>query len=81
MRGRWSRLLGGRSLLRERAVRGAHPIGDCPRCGDPLTAPTECWLDAERVVTEHLQSCPGRVVEETAPPIETSRVRHALRLA
>jgi hypothetical protein len=80
MRGRWHRLLGGRSLLRVRAVRGTHPIGDCPRCGDPLTAATEDWLDAERVVTEHLQSCPGELVQVPAR-VDPPRIRQALRLA
>src|SRR5436190_23904394 len=48
----------GRTLLRGRLRRRARPLGDCPRCGHALEASTECWFDADRVMTEQLQSCP-----------------------
>jgi len=40
------------------------PIGDCPRCGQMLEGSTECWFDAESIVTEHLLTCP---VPQAAP--------------
>jgi hypothetical protein len=45
----------GRSLLRGRHLR-ARPIGECPLCGHTLEG-SEDWLDAERVMGEHLRDC------------------------
>jgi len=46
----------GRSLLRERSSSRVRPIGRCPECGLPIEA-SEGWLDAERVVAEHVRAC------------------------
>ena len=54
--GAWIRRLMGRSLLRERQHLRARPFGDCPDCGTTLVS-SDDWLDAERVVTEHLRTC------------------------
>jgi len=60
----------GRSLLRERLPLRARPLGECQRCGRMLLGATDDWLDAERVVTDHLLSCelPGPVQHEAARP-------------
>jgi hypothetical protein len=56
MHASWIRRLIGRSLLRERQHMRERPFGACPSCGTTLVA-AEDWLDAERVVTEHLLTC------------------------
>ena len=65
MHGSWIRRLVGRSLLRERQRVRERPFGACPSCGTTLVA-AEDWLDAERVVTEHLLSCERRGVGRIA---------------
>jgi hypothetical protein len=70
MRVSWLRRFAGRGLLRQRLHHRVRPIGECPRCGGMLLVSTECWLDAERVVTEHLQHCRlVRAVPETGAPV------------
>lgn len=54
----WVRQLLGRGLLRRRARHRACTLGACPRCGRPLGA-REDWLEAERLVSEHLARCPS----------------------
>jgi len=70
----------GRSLLRERSGRRVRALGPCPSCGDVLSGPGECWLDAEHVMTEHLLDCARR--REAAPAPELRRQpSQVLRLA
>ena len=70
MRRSWLRRMMGRSVLRERLPLRARPLGDCPRCGRTLLGATANWLDAERVVTDHLLGCelPAPVRHEVARP-------------
>ena len=67
----------GRSLLRERLPLRARPLGACPRCGCTLLAPSEDWLDAENLVTDHLLVCEHRA----AVPEPLARPRVVLRPA
>jgi len=70
MRGSWIRRVIGRSLLRERPhLRTRWIIGECPRCGRELEGSSDCWFDADRVITEHLQTC------ERDRPVQVAR-RH-----
>jgi hypothetical protein len=79
MRTSWIRRVMGRSLLRRRSRQRTTAVGDCPRCGSVVLGATECWLDAERILTEHLRTCdPGAAVP--APP-RSGRVRGLLRHA
>lgn len=66
----WIRRVLGRSLLRERLPLRARPLGDCPRCGRTLLGATDDWLDAERIVTDHLLACelPAPVQHEAVRP-------------
>ena len=57
MRQSWLRRVMGRSLLRDRLPLRARPLGECPRCGRTLLGPSEDWLDAENLVTDHLRAC------------------------
>jgi hypothetical protein len=57
----------GRSLLRERQHVRSRPFGDCPACGATLVA-SDDWLDAERVVTEHLRTCEHDAAVRVARP-------------
>ena len=68
----------GRSLLRERLPLRARPLGDCPRCGRTLLGATDDWLDAERVVTDHLLACEQ---VEVSVQCEPARPRVVLRPA
>ena len=68
----------GRSLLRERLRLRARPLGECPRCGRTLLGPSEDWLDAERLVTDHLTVCEPAAAVREAPD---HRPRVALRPA
>jgi hypothetical protein len=70
----------GRTLLRGRLRRRARPLGDCPRCGHALEGSTECWFDADRVMTEHMQSCPVPALAHTVE-LSEPRPRAMLRLA
>jgi len=65
----------GRSLLRERPLLRARPLEECPRCGRTLLRATDDWLDAERVVTDHLQACEPEapVRHEEARPLALLR--------
>jgi hypothetical protein len=68
MRRSWLRRILGRSLLRERLPLRARPLAECPRCGLTLLGASEDWLDAERLVTDHLMVCePVATVHEEAP--------------
>jgi hypothetical protein len=77
MRRTWLRRVMGRSLLRDRLPLRARPLGDCPRCGRTLLGPTEDWLDAENLVTDHLMVCE----QETRVCVEPARPRVVLRPA
>jgi hypothetical protein len=68
----------GRSLLRERLPLRDRPLGDCPRCGRTLLGPSEDWLDAERLVTDHLMLCEDAAAVHETP---VSRPRVVLRPA
>jgi hypothetical protein len=57
MRASWIRQLVGRGVLRKRLRRRACSVGTCPRCGSVLFGLTEDWLDAERVMSRHLEGC------------------------
>ena len=67
MRRSWLRRILGRSLLRERLPLRARPLGECPRCGRTLLGPSEDWLDAERLVTDHLMLCEPAAEVREAP--------------
>ena len=67
MRRSWLRRLMGRSLLRERVPLRERPLGACPRCGRTLLGPSEDWLDAERLVTDHLMVCERAAARHEAP--------------
>jgi hypothetical protein len=79
MRASWWRKMVGRSLLRDRAGRRSCPIGECPSCGANLHGPSD-WLDADRVMTDHLLLCATRRAP-TPAPLEPRRAVPTLRLA
>ena len=71
----WFRRRSGRSLISERARRRPTSIGECPGCGDTLTAPSEHWLDAESVVAAHMLGCTAdraTTAEPAARPLRPS---------
>ena len=72
MRGSWIRRLIGRSLLRARQRVRPRPFGECPACGTTLVSSDE-WLDAERVVTEHLRICERDAAVRIVHPTQRSR--------
>jgi hypothetical protein len=67
----------GRSLLRERLPLRTRPLGECPRCGRTMLGATDDWVDAERVVTDHLLACELQVPVQR----EVARPRAILRPA